>query len=76
MTWNRYRQGVAEALGAPTPALVYIPTDLLGKVTPKRASWCVENFQFNNIFEAGRGRCAANLMILPYLHATVSWRRF
>jgi nucleoside-diphosphate-sugar epimerase len=50
MTWDMYHQGVAEAMGAPQPELVHIPTDLLGKVAPEAAEWCVENFQFNAIF--------------------------
>ena len=37
-------------MGAPAPKLVHIPTDLLGKVAPQAAEWCVENFHFNNIF--------------------------
>lgn len=51
MTWNQYHQRVATAIGAPLPTLVHIPTDLLGKVAPKRAAIDVENFQFNNIFD-------------------------
>jgi nucleoside-diphosphate-sugar epimerase len=51
MTWNSYHQKVAEALNAPPPRLVHIPTDLLRKIAPKRTEWCVENFQFNNIFD-------------------------
>jgi nucleoside-diphosphate-sugar epimerase len=51
MTWDAYHQGVAEAMGAPEPILVHIPTDLLGKVAPKAAKWCVENFHFNNVFD-------------------------
>jgi len=56
MTWNRYYQGIAEALGASKPTLVHIPTDLLGRVAPRRANWCVENFQFNNIFDNSAAR--------------------
>ena len=56
MTWDRYNEGVAEALDAPRPTLVHIPTDLLGRVAPQRASWCVENFRFNNIFDNRRAR--------------------
>jgi len=51
MTWDIYHQRVAEAIGAPKPALVHIPTDLLSAVAPKRAAIAVENFQFNNIFD-------------------------
>lgn len=51
MTWNQYHQRVAAAIGAPPPTLVHIPTDLLGKVAPRRAAIVVENLQFNNIFD-------------------------
>ena len=51
LTWNAYHHVVAEALGAPAPTLVHIPTDLLGRVAPKAAEWCVENFSFNNVFD-------------------------
>ena len=51
LTWDAYHHIVADALGAPPPTLVHIPTDLLGKVAPKAAEWCVENFHFNNIFD-------------------------
>jgi nucleoside-diphosphate-sugar epimerase len=51
ISWNRFHRGIAEAMNAPSPRLVYIPTDLLGKIAPKRAFWCVENFQFNNIYD-------------------------
>ncbi len=57
MTWNAYYHGIAEAMGAPAPELVHIPTDLLAKVAPKRAGVCAINFQFNNIFDNTRA-CA------------------
>jgi nucleoside-diphosphate-sugar epimerase len=56
MTWDRYHQGVAEALGAPPPTLVHIPTDTLVKVVPERAASVADNFQFNNIFDNSAAR--------------------
>jgi nucleoside-diphosphate-sugar epimerase len=56
LTWNAYHQTVADALGALPPNLVHIPTDLLGKVAPKAAEWCVENFGFNNIYDNAAAR--------------------
>jgi hypothetical protein len=35
---------------------VYIPTDLLGRLAPKEAEWCVENFRHNNIFENAKAK--------------------
>ena len=57
MTWNAYYRGIAEAMGAPPPELVHIPTDLLAAAAPKRAGVCAFNFQFNNIFDNTRA-CA------------------
>lgn len=51
MTWDRYHAGVAEAMGAPAPTLVHIPTDLLGQIAPERAGVTVANFQYSNIFD-------------------------
>ena len=51
LTWNQYHQGVAEALNVPTPPFVHIPSELLAVIAPKRAGICLENFQFDNIFD-------------------------
>ncbi|HMN29126.1 MAG TPA: NAD-dependent epimerase/dehydratase family protein, partial [Caldilineaceae bacterium] len=67
MTWNQYHERVAAAIGAPSPTVVHIPTDLLGKVAPKRAAIDVENFQFNNIFDNSAAR---NDLGFTY---TISW---
>lgn len=51
MTWNRYHEGVAQALNAPTPDIVHIPTDLLAKMIPNRAGISVGIFQYPSIFD-------------------------
>ncbi len=51
MTWNRYHEGVAEALNAPSPKLVHIPTDILGRIAPKRAGISVDIFQYPSVFD-------------------------
>ena len=43
-------------LGAPPPDFVCIPTDLLGRLAPKQAEWCVENFRYNNIFDNAKAK--------------------
>ena len=77
MTWDRYHRGVAQALGAPEPTLVHIPTDLLGKVAPKAAEWCVENFHFNNIFDNAAAKADLGFRYtIPWVEGvrrTVAW---
>jgi nucleoside-diphosphate-sugar epimerase len=51
LTWDRYHQLVAEAMGAPKPELIHIPTDVLAAMAPKHSVLALENFQFNNIFD-------------------------
>lgn len=51
LTWNRYFALVAEAMAAPPPELIHIPSDLLIDTLPNRAGLLRENFQFNNIFD-------------------------
>jgi len=55
-TWLQYQRGVAEALGAPEPELVFIPSDVLARLTPKRAAISWENFQYSNIFDTSAAR--------------------
>lgn len=67
MTWNLYHQRVAEAMGAPQPELVHIPSDSLAKAAPTRARVVVENFQFNNIFDSSAARADLDF------RSTLSW---
>jgi len=77
MTWNVYHQKVAEALHAPAPRLVHIPTDLLGKVIPQQAQLAVTNIQFNNIFDNRAARTDLGFQYtLPWIEGVrrmVSW---
>lgn len=56
MTWNQYHRRVAAAVGAPTPELVHIPSDILRQVAPERGMLAAENFQYNNIFDNAAAR--------------------
>jgi len=51
MTWNRYHEGVAEALGVPLPPLIHIPTDLMAKIAPKHFGISIDIFQYPSIFD-------------------------
>jgi nucleoside-diphosphate-sugar epimerase len=67
LTWNRYYQEMAEALDAPEPVLIHIPSNLLARLTPK-GQICVENFQFNNIFDNSAARTDLNFRY------TIPWK--
>lgn len=67
MTWEQYFRTVAEVMGAPALDLVCIPSNLLGRMAPKSAEWCVVNFHFNNIFDN-----AAAMADLGYRY-TIPW---
>jgi len=56
LSWNRYFAIVAEAMGAPAPDLIHIPTDTLSRALPKRTRSLQDNFQFNNIFDNSAAR--------------------
>ncbi len=56
MTHNHIWRTIARVLQAPDPDFVYIPTDLLGKLAPREAEWCVENFRYNNIFDSSKAK--------------------
>lgn len=51
VTWNQHHAILAEAIGAPAPTLVHIPTAVLAELSPERSLVTVQNFQFNNIFD-------------------------
>lgn len=68
LTWNQYHTIVAEALGAPPPQFVHIPTDALAQLAPEQSRIVVENFQFSNIFD---NRAAKKDLDFQY---TVKWK--
>ena len=51
MTWDQYHQIIAQAIGAPPPRMVHIPSEVLAKVAPRHAGLLMGNFRFNNIFD-------------------------
>lgn len=77
MTWNQYHQKVAQAIGAPEPTLVHIPTDLLVRLAPERAGICAVNLQFNNVFDNGAARADLGFRYtIPFVEGvrrTVAW---
>ena len=77
MTWNQYHQTVAQAMNAPEPELIHIPTDFLFEIAPKEAEWCKENFQYNNIFDNAEARADLNfcytILFVEGVRRIVAW---
>jgi len=77
LTWDAYHSIVAQVLGAPPPVLVHIPTDLLGRVAPQEAEWCVENFHYNNLFDNAAARADLGFVYtIPFAEGaqrTIAW---
>jgi nucleoside-diphosphate-sugar epimerase len=56
MTWLDINRTIARVMGAPEPAFVGIPTELLRRISPETFLWSFENFQYDNIFDNTRAR--------------------
>lgn len=51
MTHNHIWRTLARLLEAPEPDFIYIPAEILGRLAPTEAAWCVENFSHHNLFD-------------------------
>jgi len=51
LTWRRYFELIAQSMESQTPRLVGVPSDLLARIAPRYGQTCLENFQYNNIFD-------------------------
>jgi nucleoside-diphosphate-sugar epimerase len=56
MTHNHVWRTIARVMEAPEPDFAYIPTDLLAKLAPEEAEWCLENFRHDNIFDNSKAK--------------------
>jgi nucleoside-diphosphate-sugar epimerase len=76
-TWDQYHVRVAEALGAPPPTLVHIPTDLLVRLAPDRATVTLHNFQYSNVFDNSAAKADLGFRYtIPWVEGvrrTVAW---
>lgn len=77
LTWDTYHRRVAEAMNAPAPDLVHIPTDLLRRIAPRHSLLAVENLQFHNIFDnSAAKRDLGFRYTIPFLQGmreTIQW---
>lgn len=60
LTWDRYFELIAEAMGTPLPRLVHIPCEVLHAMAPDRLDDTIENYRFNNIFDNQAARIDLN----------------
>lgn len=67
-TWDQYHQRVAEAIGAPPPTLVHIPSDVLYQLAPEQSAVTFYNFQYSNIFDNAAAKTDLDF------HYTVTWK--
>lgn len=51
ITWRQYHSIVADALGAPEPTLVCIPTEQLRAIAPERTQMLRDHFRFSTVFD-------------------------
>lgn len=56
VSWNQYHRIVAEAMDAPEPELVHVPTDQLVEAVPDRTGMLVDHFQFSTVFDNAKAR--------------------
>lgn len=54
MAWNEYHRTVADALDAPEPDLVHVPTDLLSEALPEETGMLRDHFQYSTVFDNSR----------------------
>jgi len=56
ISWNQYHEYVADAMDAPDPELVAIPTDQLVAVAPDRTDPLLDHFQFSTVFDNSKAK--------------------
>ena len=67
-TWNQYHLRLAEAIGAPKPTLVHIPSDILVRISPEQAMITYLNFQYTNIFDNSSAKHDLDFQV------TIDWK--
>jgi nucleoside-diphosphate-sugar epimerase len=56
ISWNQYHEYVADAMDAPEPELVYIPTEQLVDVAPDRTDPLLDHFRFSTVFDNSKAK--------------------
>ena len=56
ISWNQYHEYVADAMDAPDPDLVYVPTDKLVAAVPGRTDPLVDHFRYSTVFDNSKAK--------------------
>ncbi|MFC7141924.1 NAD-dependent epimerase/dehydratase family protein [Halosimplex aquaticum] len=56
ISWNQYHEYVADAMDAPDPEMVSIPTERLVEAVPDRTDPLVDHFQYSTVFDNGKAK--------------------
>jgi len=77
ISWNQLTVKIAEAMGAPAPDIVHIPTDLLARLVPKRAQLSLENIQYSNVHDTSAARADFDyrytIPVVDGMRRTIAW---
>ncbi len=79
ISWNQFTVKIAEAMDAPLPELVHIPTDLLALLAPTRGRLSLENIQYSNIHSTGAAHADLGyrytVSVVAGMRRTIDWLR-
>jgi nucleoside-diphosphate-sugar epimerase len=56
ISWNQYHEYVADAMDAPEPDLVYIPTEQLVEAVPDRTDPLLDHFRYSTVFDNSKAK--------------------
>lgn len=77
LTWDRYFELIAHAMGTAPPRLVHIPCEVLYAMAPDRLADVIENYRFNNIFNNQAARQDLDFRYtIPFhegIRQTIAW---
>ncbi len=77
ITWNQFTVKIAEAMDAPPPTLVHIPTDALAAVLPRQAELSRDNIQYPNVHDTAAARADLGyrytIPVVEGMRRAISW---
>jgi nucleoside-diphosphate-sugar epimerase len=77
LSWDQFHIIVAQALRAPSPKLVHIPSELLYRLAPERSAISMFNFQYSNVYDNSAAKndlgFAYTIPFLEGARRTIAW---